>query len=53
MLQKNAILELEITDMDCEGLGISHVDGYTVFVHKYENACKMTVYFSVFRIDLQ
>ena len=33
MLQKNAILELEITDMDCEGLGISHVDGYTVFVH--------------------
>ena len=32
MLQKNAILELEITDMDCEGLGIAHIDEYTVFV---------------------
>ena len=32
MLLKNAILELEITDMDYEGLGISHYDNYTVFV---------------------
>ena len=32
MLLKNAILELEITDLDYEGLGISHSDGYTIFV---------------------
>lgn len=32
MLLKNAILELEITDMDCEGLGIAHMEGYTIFV---------------------
>jgi 23S rRNA (uracil1939-C5)-methyltransferase len=32
MLLKNAILELEITDMDYEGLGISHYEGFTIFV---------------------
>ena len=32
MLVKNAILELEITDMDYEGLGIAHYDEYTIFV---------------------
>ena len=32
MLLKNAILELEITDMDYEGLGIAHYDNYTIFV---------------------
>ena len=32
MLLKNAILELEITDMDYEGLGIAHEDNYTIFV---------------------
>ena len=32
MLLKNAILELEITDMDYEGLGIAHHDNYTIFV---------------------
>ena len=32
MLLKNAILELEITDLDYEGLGIAHSDGYTIFV---------------------
>lgn len=32
MLLKNAILELEITDMDYEGLGISHYENYTIFV---------------------
>lgn len=32
MLLKNAILELEITDMDYEGLGIAHSDDYTIFV---------------------
>ena len=32
MLLKNAILELKIDDIDCEGLGISHLDGYTIFV---------------------
>lgn len=31
-LLKNAILELEITDMDCEGMGISHYEEYTIFV---------------------
>ena len=32
MLLKNAILELEIIDIDYEGLGIAHADGYTIFV---------------------
>ena len=32
MLLKNAIIELEITDMDYEGLGISHYDDHTIFV---------------------
>ena len=32
MLLKNAIIELEITDMDYEGLGISHYEEYTIFV---------------------
>ena len=32
MLLKNAILELEITDMDYEGLGIAHYEGYTIFI---------------------
>mgnify|MGYP002514225206 CR=1 FL=1 len=32
MLLKNAIIELEITDMDYEGLGISHYENYTIFV---------------------
>ena len=32
MLVKNAILELEITDMDYEGLGIAHDDEFTIFV---------------------
>lgn len=32
MLLKNAILELEITDMDYEGLGIAHYEDYTIFV---------------------
>lgn len=32
MLLKNAIIELEITDMDYEGLGIAHYEGYTIFI---------------------
>ena len=32
MLLKNAIIELEITDMDYEGLGIAHYENHTVFV---------------------
>lgn len=32
MLLKNAIVELEITDMDYEGLGIAHYEEHTVFV---------------------
>lgn len=32
MLLKNAILELEITDMDYEGLGIAHYEEYTIFI---------------------
>ena len=32
MLYKNSIVELEITDIDYEGLGIAHLDEYTIFV---------------------
>lgn len=32
MLLKNSILELTIEDIDYEGLGIAHLDGYTLFV---------------------
>ena len=32
MLLKNSIIELEITDMDYEGLGISHYEDHTIFV---------------------
>ena len=32
MLLKNAILELEVTDMDYEGLGIAHYEEYTIFI---------------------
>lgn len=32
MLLKNAIIELTITDIDYEGLGIAHYEGYTIFV---------------------
>lgn len=32
MLLKNAIIELEVTDMDYEGLGIAHYEGYTIFI---------------------
>ena len=32
MLYKNSILELEISDIDYEGLGISHYEEYTIFV---------------------
>ena len=32
MLLKNAIIELEITDMDYEGLGIAHYENHTIFV---------------------
>jgi len=32
MLNKNEIIELVITDFDYDGYGISHHDGYTIFV---------------------
>ena len=32
MILKNSILELKISDIDYEGLGIAHLDEYTIFV---------------------
>ena len=32
MLEKNQIIELEITDFDYDGFGISHFDNHTIFV---------------------
>ena len=33
MLLKNGIVELTITDIDYEGMGIAHYEGYTIFVN--------------------